>query len=62
VLVVASRATTPQSIEVQLDRAALGLAEGVSPQDARSGQLLTLSGDRLSVPLEARSYTYVTLR
>ena len=62
VLVVASRASTAKSVELRLDRAALGLAEGAKARDARSGQSLALSGDRLSVPLEARSYTYVTLR
>ena len=62
VLVVASRAGTPLRVEVQLDRAALGLGASVQARDARSGALLTLSGNRLSVPLEARTYTYVTLR
>jgi hypothetical protein len=62
VLVVATRAASAQRVEVQLDRAALGLARDAAARDARSGQALALSGDRLSVPLEARSYTFVTLR
>jgi hypothetical protein len=62
VLVVASRAAKPQSIEVQLDRAALGLGASVEARNVRTSEKLALTGDRLSVPLAARSYTYVTLR
>jgi hypothetical protein len=62
VLVVASRATIAKRVDVQLDLGALGVSCSVRARDARSGQALALSGDRLSIPLEARSYTYVTLR
>jgi hypothetical protein len=62
VLVVASRATVAKRVDLQLDLATLGLAAGAHASDARSGAKLVLDGDRLSVPLAARSYTYVPLR
>jgi hypothetical protein len=62
VLVVATRSTSAGPVEVRLDLAALGLGAGAQARDARSGAKLALQGDRLSVPLAARSYTYVTLR
>ncbi len=62
VLVVASRATIAKRVDLRLDLAALGLAPGAQARDARSGEKLALDGERLSVPLTGRSYTYVTLR
>ena len=62
VLVVATRAPTATTVEVQLDRAALGLEERGVARDERAGKPLALAGERLSVPLEGRSYTYVTFR
>ena len=62
VLVVASRAAIAKRVDLELDLAALGLAPGIQASDARSGAKLVLEGNRLSVPLAARSYTYVPLR
>jgi hypothetical protein len=62
VLVVATRAPTATTVEVRLDRAALGIGERGVARDERAGKALALAGNRLSVPLEARSYTYVTFR
>jgi hypothetical protein len=62
VLVVASRAAVAKRVDLQLDLGALGLTAGAQARDARSGAQLAIDGDRLSVPLSARSYTYVPLR
>jgi hypothetical protein len=61
VVAVANRAPHAQRVELRLDLAGLGLGAHVEARDARRGEPLALEGDRLSVPLEARSYSYLTL-
>ncbi len=62
-LVVASRAAIAKRVERDSSTSRRSALSGsVQARDVRSGEPLVLSGDRLSVPLPARSYTYVTLR
>jgi hypothetical protein len=49
-------------VEVRLDLARLGLGAEFEARDARGGEGISRAGDLLSVPLAARSYTYLTLR
>jgi hypothetical protein len=60
VLVVATRSASPRTVEIEIDRFALGLADVSEARDVRRGVRLPFTTNRLSVPLEARSYTYVT--
>jgi hypothetical protein len=62
VLVVATRARSAQSVEVQLDLAGLGLEKQFRARDERASRALEARGDRLLVPLPARGYTFVTFR
>jgi hypothetical protein len=62
VLVVASRADAARDVELRLDLAALGLPAEFVAKDERSGRTLERHGDRLTVALGPRSYTYVSLR
>ncbi len=62
VLVVANRAAVAHAVDLDLNAKALRLSEDFVARDERSGQTLERRGDRLVVPLPARSYTYVSLR
>ena len=62
VLVVGSRSAHTPAVEVQLDEAALGLRPGFVAKDERSGRTLERRGDRVTVPLGAHRYTFISLR
>jgi hypothetical protein len=61
VLVVANRAAAARPLAVSVKPGALGLDGSFRARDERSGRLLEVEGERITVPLDGRTYTYVSL-
>jgi hypothetical protein len=61
VLVVANRAPAQRDIDVEVKTDLVGFAGPFRARDERSGRALLVEGDRIQVPLDARTYTYVSL-
>ncbi len=60
VLVVANRDPSEGRIDIQLDLEQLGIAGVLRARDERTGRELAVQGNRLSVTVDPRSYTYVS--
>lgn len=61
VLVVANRAAAARPLAVSVKPGELGLDGSFRARDERSGSLLEVQGERIMVPLDGRTYTYVSL-
>ncbi len=60
VLVVANRDPSAGRIDVQLGLEQMGIAGVVRARDERTGRKLAVQGNRLSLTVDPRSYTYVS--
>ena len=60
---VANRLPEPANVQVDLDLAALGLAnKRIIARDERSEKTLALKNGRFTAPVQGRNYTFVSLR